>query len=51
MDPMAIAGVATALIELVIRLVGPEQAKNLLDKSAVNAANKAADAAEEAKFG
>jgi len=48
---MPIIELATALAELLLKLMGQEGAKKLLDERAVAIANAAADAAERAKFG
>jgi hypothetical protein len=46
MDPVS---VAVALLKLVLALVGVEKAKALLDQEAINRANAAADAIEDAR--
>lgn len=48
MSPLQLA---EALLDLILKLVGANTAKDLLDQRAVVAANAAADLAEKAKFG
>ena len=48
MNPVEIV---VGLIDLVLKLVGPEKAKELLDSRVVEAANIAADLEEQRKFG
>lgn len=43
--------VALAAIDLALRILGPAKAAELLDAKAVELANKAADLAEDIKFG
>jgi hypothetical protein len=48
---MPILELASALADLLLKLLGKEEAKKLLDDRAIEIANAAADAAERAKFG
>ena len=51
MDTATILSIAESLLDAVIKLLGPEQAKAALDKLVVRTANDAADLAEDLKFG
>ncbi len=48
---MEILAIVSKLLDLVMQLIGPEQAKTQLSEAEARFANQAADALEIAKFG